>query len=209
MDYTTAVFNVVWALLVFIIVNFFPIAINFKIGIFIVFYFPLLLFSFFGFNNEKESDQTVFNSDNYVSALENRLSKTLSEVDGAGKVSVIITVESGLETIIATEKTISETNGSKETVESPIIVNGKTVVLKELYPKISGVVIVAEGADNIAVMQKIQQAFSDAILPRLFLPGAAAAKKGLCVLPSGANGVSGGSWPPHCSLPCLSPSVRG
>jgi len=112
----------------------------------------------FGFNNEKESDQTVFNSDNYVSALENRLSKTLSEVDGAGKVSVIITVESGMETIIATEKTISETNGSKETVESPIIVNGKTVVLKELYPKISGVVIVAEGADNIAVMQKIQQA---------------------------------------------------
>lgn len=52
MDYTTAIFNVVWALLVFIVVNTIPIAINFKIGIFIVFYFPLLLFSFFGFNNE-------------------------------------------------------------------------------------------------------------------------------------------------------------
>ena len=38
------------------------------------------------------------------------------------------------------------------------MLNGKTVVLKELYPKINGVVIVAEGANNITVMRKIQQA---------------------------------------------------
>lgn len=52
MDYSTAVFNVVWALFVFVIVNFLPIPLNIKIGLFITFYFPLLLFSFFGFNNE-------------------------------------------------------------------------------------------------------------------------------------------------------------
>jgi stage III sporulation protein AG len=63
-----------------------------------------------------------------------------------------------METVLATEKTITETNGGKEVVESPIIINGKTVVLKELYPKINGVVIVAEGANNITVMRKIQQA---------------------------------------------------
>jgi len=52
MDYSTAIFNVIWALIVFLLVNIFPISINIKIGIFITLYFPLLLFSFFGFHNE-------------------------------------------------------------------------------------------------------------------------------------------------------------
>jgi stage III sporulation protein AG len=37
-------------------------------------------------------------------------------------------------------------------------VNGKTVVVKEMYPKIIGVLIVAEGAGNIGVMTRIQKA---------------------------------------------------
>jgi len=52
MDYSTAVFNVAWALFVFVIINMFPLTLNIKIGLFIFLYFPLLLFSFFGFNNE-------------------------------------------------------------------------------------------------------------------------------------------------------------
>lgn len=52
MDYSTAVFNVIWAIFVFLIMNIFPFSINIKIGLFISLYFPLLLFSIFGFNNE-------------------------------------------------------------------------------------------------------------------------------------------------------------
>lgn len=52
MDYSTAVFNVIWALLILCIINIFSFNINIKIGTFIILYFPLLLFSFFGFNNE-------------------------------------------------------------------------------------------------------------------------------------------------------------
>lgn len=52
MDYSTAVFNVLWALFILVIINIFPFPLNFKIGLFITLYFPLLLFSFFGFNNE-------------------------------------------------------------------------------------------------------------------------------------------------------------
>ena len=36
--------------------------------------------------------------------------------------------------------------------------NGKTVVIKEAYPKIIGVLIVAKGAENFSVMARIQQA---------------------------------------------------
>ena len=52
MDYSTAVLNVIWAMFVLIFVNLFPFYLNVKIGLFIIFYFPLLLFSFLGFNNE-------------------------------------------------------------------------------------------------------------------------------------------------------------
>lgn len=94
----------------------------------------------------------------YVTILEKKLSSVLSDVEGAGKVSVIITVESGMETVIAMKTTTTETANGTEITETPIVVNGKTVVLKELYPKIVGVLIVAEGAKSLAVLNKIQQA---------------------------------------------------
>lgn len=52
MDYSTAIFNVLWIFIVFLIINLFHIALNIKIGLFITLYFPILLFSIFGFNNE-------------------------------------------------------------------------------------------------------------------------------------------------------------
>ena len=51
-DYSTAIFNIVWALLVFFIVKLLPVPTNIKITTFITFYLPLLIFSIFGFNGE-------------------------------------------------------------------------------------------------------------------------------------------------------------
>ena len=94
----------------------------------------------------------------YVEMLETKLSNTLSEVEKAGDVTVMITLESGIETVLATKITKTETQNGTEIVETPIIVNGKTVIIKENLPKIKGVLIVAEGASDIAVLRKIQQA---------------------------------------------------
>ena len=94
----------------------------------------------------------------YVNNLQAKLEKTLSKVKGVGKVSVVITIDSGMETVLASKITINETQSGKETIETPITVNGKTVVVKELFPRIKGVLIVAEGAENIFTMSKIQQA---------------------------------------------------
>lgn len=110
-------------------------------------------------NTSNKDISTASNSvDEYVQSLEARLENTLSKVKGAGAVSVVITVESGMETVLATETTKKETSTGTEILETPIIVNGKTIVLKELYPEITGVLIVAEGANNISVFTKIQQA---------------------------------------------------
>ncbi|MBQ8426621.1 MAG: hypothetical protein IJX16_02540 [Clostridia bacterium] len=107
-------------------------------------------------NDEAEPETNAINE--YVYNLEKRLENTLSQVEGAGAVSVVITIESGMETVLAMEKVVKETETTTEIKETPVIINGKPIILKEQYPKIIGVIIVAKGANNIAVMSKIQQA---------------------------------------------------
>ncbi len=51
-DYQTAVFNTIWFGLVYIILNIFFQSINIKIFLFIIFSFPMLLFSIVGINGE-------------------------------------------------------------------------------------------------------------------------------------------------------------
>lgn len=51
-DYSTVIINIIWAVLMFQIAKILPFNLNVKISVFITFYFPLLLFSIFGFNNE-------------------------------------------------------------------------------------------------------------------------------------------------------------
>lgn len=51
-DYSTVIINIIWAFLMFQISKMLPFNSNIKISVFIIFYFPLLLFSIFGFNNE-------------------------------------------------------------------------------------------------------------------------------------------------------------
>lgn len=132
---------------------------NKKIQYFLIIILSILLvvvFVYPSFNKKKED--VTDDVSKYVLELEKRLINTLKEVEGVGDVSVVITVESGMETILAMKTTTRETINGVETEEEPVIVNGKTVVLTEKYPNITGVLIVAEGADNIAVVSKIQRA---------------------------------------------------
>ncbi len=115
----------------------------------------VLLTTSFG---SKEKEESLPEAQNYVISLENKLTEVLSKIDGAGDVSVIIKAESGMETVLAKEVVVKETLNGKETIESPVLVNGKTIVLKELYPKITGVLILTTGNKNIMLMNKIQQA---------------------------------------------------
>lgn len=112
-----------------------------------------VLVIFFGNFNQNSSSTAKKTSevDEYVSMLENKLSKRLSEIDGAGKVSVIISVKEGFFTEIATEKVTVNNAGGEKFEESPVLVSGKPIILKEIYPEICGVIIIATGANNIKV----------------------------------------------------------
>lgn len=50
-EYSTIFLNLIWDLIIFIFVNLFH-NLNIKIFLFFIFCFPLLLFSFYGFNGE-------------------------------------------------------------------------------------------------------------------------------------------------------------
>ncbi len=104
------------------------------------------------------SQTTASALDEYVEMLEKKLSTQLSEINGAGKVSVLISVKKGMTTEIATEKiTVNDSTGVK-IEESPVLVSGKPIILTEIYPEISGVIIIAKGADDLKVRMSLLSA---------------------------------------------------
>lgn len=122
-------------------------------------------------NSETLSEEEVTSIS--VSELEEKLAAVLSDINGVGKSSVLITAKSTGEKITAntvTTNTSTSQSGSgnvtstTSSTESPIIVNnsGKSepYVIKELMPEILGVIVVAEGADSavtrLAIMRAVQ-----------------------------------------------------
>lgn len=102
----------------------------------------------------KKSEKTQTTLD-YYSSIEEKLIYVLSEIDGAGDVKVMITFADEGEKVLAYE-TVENTDGS--IVTKPVIVNGNVVIISEKSPEISGVLIVATGANNISVRSNLVNA---------------------------------------------------
>ena len=101
----------------------------------------LSLYGTFG----KKEEQTSKN--NYCD-LEEKLASVLSNIDGVGDIQVMISFSDDGEKVIAYE-TIENVDGS--VTKTPVIVKGDVVILEEKVPEISGVIIVATGADSISI----------------------------------------------------------
>ncbi len=145
---------------------------HFEIIIVVVFCAILLLIyaSTFSTKKSENTTSTTLSTEEYATYLENKLSNVLSHINGAGDVSVMVTLECGVEYVYATNKTeettsstVSGTTTTQTTVTEEVIlvsVSGKAspIILKENLPKVSGVVIVASGANNISVRLELQNA---------------------------------------------------
>ena len=51
-DYSSAIFDLIWGIIVFIIINFLFTSLNIKIFLFITLFFPIFIFSIVGINGE-------------------------------------------------------------------------------------------------------------------------------------------------------------
>ena len=116
----------------------------------------------------------------YTSYLEGRLSRTLSRIEGAGDVKVMITLKSSAEKVLdkdteSDQETVTEEDSQggtrqsskaskkENTVyasgsDSSIQGSGSPYVSKELSPEIEGVVVIADGGGNAVVKENISSA---------------------------------------------------
>ena len=111
----------------------------------------------------------------YVHALEKELEELLSSVDGAGRVRVMITLEQSRELVLEKEEKRSQKQTSEENAEGiskegrESIWEEKTIfeevdkekspfVIKQIFPRIQGVVVAAEGVGTGCVRSDLSEA---------------------------------------------------
>lgn len=94
---------------------------------------------------------------NYESELELKLENTIKNVQGAGKVSVVITTDGSSSEEVLKESVTTYENGVKTTKENVVMVNGKPYVIKTNAPKVVGVVVVCQGANDLSVKLAITE----------------------------------------------------
>ncbi len=108
--------------------------------------------------DEKESpkdDTQVQSISEYEENLEERLAALISEIDGAGETSVMLTLDCGDENVYASENKTSDTASEKEYVLIENEGNETGLLLKVSQPEVRGVAVVCSGADSAKVREEI------------------------------------------------------
>ncbi|HHW21993.1 MAG TPA: hypothetical protein GXX26_03800 [Clostridiaceae bacterium] len=102
-----------------------------------------------------------------VADIERRLAEILSKVEGAGKVSVMVFADTGGEQVPAYNNEMDTRNQERadgksseisETRQLVLSGNEEPIILKVIIPQIQGVVVVAEGADDILIKTQLNNA---------------------------------------------------
>jgi len=119
------------------------------------------------------SMREALNTDlDYGSLLESKLEEILMELKGVGKVKVMITLEDTIEKIPAfntiknneTTSEIDSQGGTREIVREDMNIQivtsneGGLMVLKEIKPTVRGVIVIAEGAENLEIKEMLYEA---------------------------------------------------
>ncbi len=116
-------------------------------------------------------DENAYNAQ-FVAQLQADLTRLVCEIDGVGEAEVLVTLESGVQYVYATENKSSgdrsvsgdESISEKASSETSIVIvdgeNGKApVLLQRIEPVVMGVLVVCDGGGDI----RVQQAVTDAV----------------------------------------------
>lgn len=135
----------------------------------------ILVYSFVNANSNSK-EKTASGKQGEVSVeltekLESDLADVLSNINGAGRVKVLITYSGTTQKVIANTKSVHQntsassgttTSSTTTNTETPIMINdgtgSKLYVVEEKLPEIKGVVVVAEGAGSAKVRLEIMRA---------------------------------------------------
>ncbi|MDR1093582.1 MAG: hypothetical protein LBL66_05480 [Clostridiales bacterium] len=156
------------------------------IAIVLVIYFSTLNF---GGAAGSPGETQILTAEEYRDKAQRELEAFLTGVKGAGKVKALVNFESSPERVIAYIVNESKNsnigadgklNENSQSSQSPVILNQNgsqiPLIIREIYPKVTGVVVAAEGANDTAVRLALLDAVRtyfhiDSSLVQVFLLG--------------------------------------
>ncbi len=125
---------------------------------------------------QKDKNTTSYDSNTYITEMENKLESILKKVSGIGQVEVMITLKSSEEQVPlkntpSTQESLNEvdgeggsrTNNSVKQDDSTVLVNdgnGNSVpyIVQKIEPQVEGIVVIAEGGNDGNVKMEIMDA---------------------------------------------------
>lgn len=144
--------------------------------------FGIIFLCVSSFKEEKTAVDTVvsdvsYTVDEYAEKLEQKLLSMIGNVDGAGKAQVMVTLESGVEYVYASEEKNNvdlsqegeERKDEKTNTEKKLILvensdgNEQALVCTEIQPKVKGVVVICQGGDDPIVQQRVVSVVTTAL----------------------------------------------
>ena len=136
----------------------------------------IFLSSFIEPKPENKSNLDEFSTEEYKDKLEKDITKLVKSISGSRKVTVVITLESGINYQYADnlEESDESKNDNLNTAEKSEIKQNyitvknadgseQAILISKQMPEIRGVAIVCEGGDNAALNEKIQNAVMSAL----------------------------------------------
>ena len=125
-----------------------------------------------GIFSEKKNEETSVqknisgNSETleYITRLENKISNITEQITGSDDVKVIVSVSSGTEYVYVSNEELDENYSAKEY----ITVRGENgadtlILLKEIYPDVTGVSVACRGGDDPVVQAKLIRVISTSL----------------------------------------------
>ena len=114
----------------------------------------ILLSELFTPSEKPASASTETDDNTYRQQLEQQLEELLSQVQGAGKTTVMITLESGEETIYA----LDTLSGQMQEQQTHVLLDDGTALAQTVCtPKVCGVAVVCEGGGDVRVAARITE----------------------------------------------------
>ena len=120
------------------------------------------------YKKAETGEQNKNSVSSYEETLEKRLESIISSVDGAGRVQVMVTLDTSEQTQYAKDEKENSKSGDKSSEKSyekkyVLTDDDGGVVLKTTEPEVRGVIVVCDGGDNAAVKNGITSAVRAAL----------------------------------------------
>lgn len=111
--------------------------------------------------NPGPATETAFD----LEGTERKLSAALSQVEGAGEVTVILTVQNSSRQVLAQDgKTTLKEGASEQTAETVVVSKGsgtqEPVLVEQIYPDFQGALVICTGGEDAGVRLKLVEAVS-------------------------------------------------